>query len=71
MIPQSLSKPVFFQDVVCSGNELEFFEGQFQPYNGVFNDAPDIINKCQKGKVQRLFFLSIEVLACSSNSIMQ
>ena len=71
MIPQSLSKPVYLQDVACSGNELEFFECQFKPYNGVFNDALDIIIKCQKGKVQQPFFLSKEVLACSCNSIMQ
>ena len=71
MIPQSLSKPVHLQDVVCSGNELELLECQFKPYNGVFNDANDIIIKCQKGKVQQSFSLSIEALACSCNSIMQ
>lgn len=50
-IPQSLSKPVHWQDVSCSGMELELRECYYHPNTEVFNNATDIIIKCQKGKV--------------------
>ena len=49
-IPQSLSKPVYWHNAMCSGNELTFLECRLSPFTGNINDVTDVTIMCKKRK---------------------
>ena len=57
-IPQSLSKPVFLHNVVCSKTDLNLLECSFSKYTGNINRVQDAIVNCEL----REYTLNIYVL---------
>ena len=49
-IPQSLSKPVYWEGVACSTNDLTLFHCAHPQYTGYINDVTDVLISCKKCK---------------------
>ena len=54
-VPQSLSKPVYLHNVICSRSDLTLLECSFTKYSGNINDIQDVIIHCQQCKCTDLY----------------
>ena len=49
-IPQALSKPVYLDNVVCLGSDLNLLGCSFSKYSGHVNDVEHAITTCKQCK---------------------
>ena len=60
-IPQSLSKPVFLHNVVCSKSDLTLLECSFTKYSGNNNNVQDIVINC---KLREYTLMNSDIQSC-------